>query len=329
MTKEKGSFENISRKFSFFLFASVWLVVIYHSNFRYYCNFIDVVGPAVISSFFYVSSFFFYRGITAENVMPRLKKRLQSVLLPYFLWNLIYMLLYCKQYEYNVVSVIRGFTVNPYCTPSWYLLTLFLYFLPAPLIRKALTKKWSTIVVLVLGGLTSYLGYVHFQKELALIPVVGGYLIRMAGYVGPFLLGAVIGSRHDDKLHVDWKRSVVALLTAVIMVYLIFHGIPAGWKYLLNILLPLVLWEAVPESLFTHMHFLKWFTDPILFINMSHWYVLFVLQTWAMKMNLGAGFVIFGCIVVAAFICCYALYYLMRWLLPGILGVLTGGRIKK
>lgn len=329
MTKEKDSFENISRKFSFFLFVSVWMVVIYHSNFRYYCNFIDVVGPAVISSFFYVSSFFFYRGITVENVLPRLKKRLQTVLLPYFLWNLIYMLLYCKEYEYTVASVIRGFTVNPFCTPSWYLLTLFLYLLPAPLIRKALEKRWSALLLLVIGGLISFLGYIYFQKELALIPVVGGYLIRMAGYVGPFLLGAVIGSRYDDKLHVNWKRSLVAIFAAGVMIYLIFHGIPAGVKYLFNVLLPVVLWEAVPESLFARLHFLKWFTDPILFINMSHWYVLFVLQSLAMKLDLGAGFVIFGCIVVAAFICCYALYYLMRWILPGVLGVLTGGRIKK
>ena len=96
MTKEKGSFENISRKFSFFLFVSVWMVVIYHSNFRYYCNFIDVVGPAVISSFFYVSSFFFYRGITVENVLPRLKKRLQTVILPYFLWE-------SKDFDYILV----------------------------------------------------------------------------------------------------------------------------------------------------------------------------------------------------------------------------------
>jgi hypothetical protein len=73
----------------------------------------------------------------------------------------------------------------------------------------------------MIGGLISFLGYIYFQKELALIPVVGGYLIRMAGYVGPFLLGAVIGSRYDDKLHVNWKRSLVAILAAGVMIYLI------------------------------------------------------------------------------------------------------------
>lgn len=245
--------EEVSRKFTYLSWGSILIVVLFHSDLRYFSSVINDLAVVSTSYFFCISAFFFYRGANGRTMAVRLKKRCITLLLPYFLWNSIYMILILLMNgkdSFSLSNVIRGFTVTPLCIPSWYLLTLFIFLIPAPLIKRAFDKTYSTVVLLALSVLIAWLGYLRFPQELAAIPFVGEYLIRMTMYLFPHLIGAVTGVRFHEKIYVGRKNCILGITGSFALIFLLLCDIPGEIRWLSQILLMLSLWEAVPEKLF-------------------------------------------------------------------------------
>lgn len=318
--------KEVSRKFSFFMLIFIFIVVLFHSDFRYFYPFIEDLTAVSTAYFFCASAFFFCRGLSGKNSVENLKKRCVTLLLPYFLWNLIYMILYFRADNFTFSGVIKGFTVNPICAPTWYLLTLFIFFVFVSLTKRMFCKTYLTVAVFLAGVLISYLGYIRFQQELATIPVVGGYLIRMAEYFTPFLIGAVVGNWFEEKIYVGWKNCVVGGISSVAILVLLLWGMPTEVRWFLWVLLPLTLWEAIPEKIFTNAGLLQVLTEPAFFINMVHCCLLVM---WKAVMG-STGFVtgkhLAAVNVILTLAVSYGLYYLLRLLMPGTIKVLTGNR---
>ena len=329
MMNSNAMSKEISRKFSFFMLGFILIVVLFHSDFRYYYPFIEQLTAVSTSYFFCVSAFFFYKGLSNENIATRLKKRCSTLLLPYLIWNLIYMLLFWDINNLSFFNVMKGFTVSPRCTPSWYLLTLFLFLIPAPLIKRAFCKVYSTIILLSLGIVISYLGYIRFQQELAVIPVVGGYLIRMAEYLTPYLIGGIIGTWFHQKIYVSWKKCMVGIISSCAIIILLLSNIPTEMRWLLWVILPLTLWESIPEKIFSYIGFLHFLTEAAFLINMMHCYFLFVWQSITRKNGLVAGKALSALNVIFTLLASYVLYYLLQLFMPKVLRILTGNRIRK
>lgn len=327
--KELGVSQDVSRKFSFFTLVFIIIVVLFHSDFRYYYPFIEQLTAVSTSYFFCTSAFFFYKGLNNESIAVCLKKRCKTLLLPYLLWNLIYMILGFGINNISLCNVIRSFTVNPYCTPSWYMLTLFIFMIPVPLIKRALCKGYSTIILLIGGIAISYLGYIKFQQELAVVPVVGGYLVRMAEYVTPYLIGGIIGTRFCQKIYVSWKKCIVGVISSCAIIVLLLFNISTELRWLLWVILPLTLWEAIPEKIFIHTKFLHLFTVPAFFINMTHCYLLFWWQSITVKNEFFTGKYLSALNVILTVLVSYLLYYLLKWFLPEGLQIITGNRVRK
>lgn len=329
-SKEPSVSKEVSRKFSFFMLGFIMIVVLYHSNFRYYYPFIEQLTAVSTSYFFCTSAFFFYKGLSNENFLTCLKKRYKTLLFPYLLWNLIYLILGFGTNQFSLSNVLKGFTVNPYCIPSWYMLTLFIFMLLTPVIKHAFCNVYSTIIALSLGIAISYLGYIRFQIELAMVPIVGGYLIRMSEYITPYLIGGIIGTWFSQKIYVGWKKSIVGvIMSSFIIIILLLFNIPAEIRWLLWVILPLALWESIPEKLFEHIRFLHIFTEPTFLINMLHCYLLFVWQSVTAKNEFITGKYLSALNVILTLFASYFLYYLFKFFMPKILQILTGNRIRK
>jgi len=311
MSNQTALPKEISLKFSLFSLGFVFIVILFHSDFRYYYPFIEDLTAVSTSFFFCVSAFFFYNGLEKGNIAARLRKRMVTLLLPYLLWNLIYLLLHIKFATLSAPYILRAFTVSPLCTPSWYLLTLFLFLLASPVVMRALQKTGSTVFLLLAGMGISYLGYLRFQVELASVPVIGGYLIRMTEYITPYLIGALIGYKFSKKLHVTWKHCVIGLLCFGTILGLLLCNIPSELRYLLWVLLPLALWEAIPEKIFAHIHFIRIFTGPAFWINMTHCYLLSVWADILAKVQLTMNIYGVAVQVVLTVITAYVLYVLL------------------
>ena len=103
--------KEISKKLSLFMLGFIFIVVLFHSEFRYVYPFIEDLTAISTSYFFCISAFFFYRGLHSENTLARLKKRCITLLLPYILWNLIYIVLYLRIYKFSFEHIIRSITI--------------------------------------------------------------------------------------------------------------------------------------------------------------------------------------------------------------------------
>ena len=324
--KENSIRKEVSNKFSVFMLIFVLSVVLFHSGLRYHYPFIEDLAAIANSYFFCVSAFFFYRGLTKQNIYERWKKR--TLLLPYMLWNLTYMILNMKYIQMDIGNIIKGFTVNNYCQPSWYLLTLFIFISCSFFIKEAFKNIYSTVIVLIVGITLSYCGYVLFQKELVSIPIIGGYLIRMSEYLTPYLIGGIIGTWFDKRIGTSIIINILGGVSSVLIVIILFANVTPGIRWLLWVVFPIVLWNAIPEKIFELLGFLKYITEPAFFISMLHCYFLNIgvgvgVKYWALTDKKGALFsVIFSVIV------CYAVYYLLKIFFPKILNIYTGNRMK-
>lgn len=326
MSQTRELSKEVSIKFSVFMLVFILIVVLFHSDFRYYYPMIEDLTVVSTSYFFCVSAFFFYRGLNSENINMRLKKRGATLLLPYFLWNVIYVILYFRKSHLSLHNLIIGFTVSPPCLPSWYILTLFIFFVPAPLIMRFLRRSYSTILLVMCGIVISYLGYIKLQEELATVPFVGVYLIRMAEYFTPYLLGAIIGTYFEKKIYVNWKNGIVGIVCSCIILIMLSTNISTELRWLLWILLPLTLWQSVPEKVFRYFKFLCWLTEPAFMINMVHCYLLYVWQGITLTTGITGKYLdLLNILLTLA--SAYVLYYSLKWFMPNILKILTGNRI--
>lgn len=321
--------KEVSIKISVYMLVYIFIVVLFHSDLRYYYPFIEELTAVSTSYFFCVSAFFFYKGLCTENIGTRLKKRCITLLLPYLLWNLIYILLYFRIYQFSIGDIWIRLTTNPVCVPSWYLLTLFIFFLGSPFIIRALNNRYTAILLVIVGVAISLMGYVVFQRELANVPVVGGYLVRMAEYITPYLIGACIGTWYSEKINVGIRNCMIGVIISCVIILLLMSNIPLGFRWFMWICLPITLWEMVPERIFKRMTFLLMFTEPAFLLNMMHCYFLFLWGKIMSCNNLLTGKYLAVFIVGLAVFSSYVLYYLLKLCLPGVLKVLTGNRMKR
>jgi len=322
----------ISLKFSVFSLLMTGIVVLYHSSFRYYYPSIEEIGPVSIFYFFCVSGFFFYRGLETDQIAGRIKKRVCSLLVPYFLWNVIYAFLnfvpHGRLSDYSLKTFVAMFTVSPVCVPSWYLLTLFLFTLLSPVLSIAYRKKGTTAILLLLGVSLSLAGYVWFQGVLANVPFAGGYLIRMSQYLPAFLIGGALGTWLDESLRVDRKKCCAGIFASAIILFILSRTDPAAEvRLLLLIVLPIALWEAVPERLFQNLEAVRFITEPVFFLTMTHYGLIGFWENVLTTLQPGWKVKVWNACVVAAAVCsAYLIYYLLKAAFPGLAGILTGSR---
>lgn len=121
------------------IFYSFWmtiLIVIYHlaphliklSNFNGGSprKFFETFGPIALNYFFAVSAYKFF--VSEKSCMDKLKKRLITLIVPYIVWNTIYISLYILQNGLpNLRSIILGYTLTPFDGPLWYIFVLYIY----------------------------------------------------------------------------------------------------------------------------------------------------------------------------------------------------------
>lgn len=122
----------------------------------------DRIGQIAVPGFFLLSAYLFYRNFGWNKLLPKWRSRLQSVLLPYFLWNGIYYLGYVIGSRLPLVSKAMGKGKIPiapdvffdallnyrYLHTFWYMKQLILMIMLAPLFYLFLKQLWSGLLFL-------------------------------------------------------------------------------------------------------------------------------------------------------------------------------------
>ncbi|MBR5686699.1 MAG: acyltransferase family protein [Prevotella sp.] len=238
--------DNISKTITFSRFPLIFLIVLLHTIVlgQTYPRGIDIpagkyvlldvvqfvsqreIGDLGVPAFFFISGFLFF-GMGKMDVYlwkGKLRKRVHTLLVPYLIWNTLFLLYYLVLSRFMDLSwgvkgqgasvylnAYLGFNESPFLSPLWFirdLMVLNVLSLPAYYIIKK-TGYWllPIFVLLFSMGIGYYLPYIGFRS------------------VVPFFLGAWFAVNHISFI-VEKNTNLLlmnVLFGALVFVVTIFH----------------------------------------------------------------------------------------------------------
>lgn len=140
------------------------------------------ISHVAVPVFFFLSGFLFLRGCDGwQQYGVKLKKRVRSVVIPYVVFNLIAIAVYCVK-AHTMVGIGEFWTmmvVRPQDFPLWYLKILMVMFVtvaPLMLLRQRLLD-----IVLLVALLAGYLVYGYVESPYAQL-LIGGTFFTLGAF---------------------------------------------------------------------------------------------------------------------------------------------------
>ena len=113
-------------------------------------------NSAAVPLFMIISGAVFFRDFSMKNYLPKLRRRLLTLLAPYLSWNILNMLFemlatrFLSQYfigrqpfVWSLKNILLGIFHYRYNDPFWFIFALMAFTLAAPLIDLLLKNKWT------------------------------------------------------------------------------------------------------------------------------------------------------------------------------------------
>ncbi len=204
------------------------------------------IGNIAVPCFFTISGFLFFYKFEWNQILSKFKRRIKTLLIPFVIWNTFVYLFYVgisgidafklERVNLSVTDYISA-VMNSYGSPMWYIRTLVVYVLVAPVIIWFWKKEWVAITTIVLLIASNYAGIsTRF---------ISNY------YLPIYLLGAYMALYHPDFIINKSNRCVRAVGTAGILIVvgisgaLTFLDLSGQWLYTLRLLGVLSFWFAL------------------------------------------------------------------------------------
>lgn len=246
-----------------------------------YC--VSVFCKMATPLFFFISALLFYRRCSFNDLERKFVSRVHTLLIPYLLWNIFFVLLY---FTLNHIPVIAdkmnmGSVLNTpkqiivaildsYHTDLWFVKNLMIFTVCSPVFLMFLKNKKLTILLLGLSiFMVFYLEPSH-KNIVKWIPV--------------YIMGAMSGYYWDDVrigkfLHGE-KSTLFNISVSVLFVLFYIHALFDETFYLYRIVTPILIWfitDAFFKKYISKMNVKKWMSY-MFFIYCTHHFVLNVLQ---------------------------------------------------
>ena len=295
----------------------------------------NTVSRLAVPWFFVISGFFLANKAFEENTSlsiwyrMSLHKRLMSLAIPYFLWNVIY-------YVFKILTGKCGFDVwhcfaqitgldyggySPACGQFWYVRCLFVYILLSPVFVAAIWRKWVGFTALAVLAVLWLFGASPLVRHIQ--PFNWSYML--------FFGSGLWIARHgvDDFWHNGVLKTVLAVVFVISSVFVVFDmawgrmaersmilsGLPLMWfcsKWIVQMMNPM-------RGLWSLAFFV--YAAHVIFISVTNTVLLKVMSVGPVYHFVGYLGKIF-CSIAA----CLALGWLMRKYAAKLLALLSGGR---
>ena len=123
----------------------------------------DVLPPVAVPLFFIISGYAFFRNFTIKKYPQKLKSRIRTLLIPYLIWNTIWMLFQfavsyspVSQYfvgraklELNVLNVFLSIFHWKANGPFWFIFNLMVFMIASPLIYYLMKNRYVGIISII------------------------------------------------------------------------------------------------------------------------------------------------------------------------------------
>lgn len=153
-----------------------------------------IIAPSIINVavplFFLISGILFFRNYNWNKLLSKYKSRIKSIVIPYFLWNLIYTLVAVffsvsiigkymgdawKMSPVSVENVINGVLFHKFLPMFWFLAYLMLYIAISPAIYLLINDKKIGFIFICLYLVLLSFGVRYVSDDLLLYSL-GGYV---------------------------------------------------------------------------------------------------------------------------------------------------------
>ena len=290
-------------------------------------------GPGM-SWFFGITGFLLFRGLSFQNVGGKIKKRVFSLLVPYVLWCLLFVLksLLLRQQRwtlYDVFAQLFFFRTWPPLASFWYVYTVFLLALLSPLLLLAYKNK--TVGAAFIMAVT-FLAAGHTNFQLYLGNGHSYYFGNILMYLPAYLVGCFYGGIYQEDSREANLASLRYLVLFLLFGYLMHYWVDDIFMIMNVAVMPVLMLYLlpVPEKLknrniygllffiyATHEAFIGVILEPI--------YRVLLKVSWLTPVS---G--LLGRSLCAVLVCLVnvAVCRLMRRFTPRTLKLLSGGRIK-
>lgn len=286
--------------------------------------------------FYFISALLFYRDCEWKNLPQKLYRRIFTLLIPYLLWNLFFILVY---YILRHIPFIASRMNMPHSldtakdwllalyhcrfTPLWFIKYLIFFNILSPAILAIIKNKWVGLVAVIGFTIAGYL--------------LGWSSISLEYNAAIYLAGAVAGRYlyapgQNDSGPVLVRKHIWTLLPmAIVFMALYVAGMESyDALYLFKIAGPIVIWFAVdmiiPESIGSRWKIKPWMLCTF-FIYATHQFLLNVEQTIVRSILPGTPLVLNLTFVITPVITIFVIVFIARLFSDTkVYKILTGGR---
>ena len=343
-----------SKKITILMLVYTIIILLYHINyfkinteyafntliFNAFINVLNEYSKVALSFFFLMTGFLFYWNIdygedcTIQNqIIPKIKRRTFSLLLPFVMWNVITLLfdVILNNASLRVIDIIIGFSVDPFDGPLWYIFAIILFTLFSPLVfwmKKKNSDNFLYVVIVVwLGTFLAGRYYMFIDTHLT----YGYAFSRIIYYLPSYLLGMLIGM-YDPELLNSTNRECV-IISRIIIAYSVI-SFALGHNGLLYFVLPILSFYSISNECSIDGKFKSLFDISFLIYAAHRLGIPFCKLIYnklfgniAVYGIQGIGIKIISAVIIISG--CWIFYILFRKLCPSVLYLLTGGRVKK
>lgn len=292
----------------------------------------DVAVPL----FFFISALLFYRKCEWQDIPTKLYRRIFSLLIPFLLWNLIFVAIYFAlrkiPFTASRMNLVDSLDTakdwllaiwHTKFTPLWFIKYLIFFNLLSPAILLLIKNKWV--------GMTALLALLVAVGRLGL----GSFSLWYSAPI--YLAGALVGrylyapGQNDAgpllKENVDWLKWIfIAAFAALYIVSLKVEGLVYWYKFAG----PIIIWFAV-DLLIPNVIGQRWTIKPWMgytfFIYATHQFLLNVEQALVRSFLPGTPLVLNLTFIVTPVITILAIIFVASFFSKTkVYKVLTGGR---
>ncbi len=262
-----------SRKFRFFSFAFTLILVLYHGQLDMFSEknsiqtilpmisrFYSYLGSIGMSYFFMTSGYLLYYNISETSPIEKAKKRIRSLLIPFLVWNGIYMLFEVTTKKTplgGMFDILYHFSIAPYNGPLWYVFVVFfLSLLSIPVVIIKRRHERYLICVLIFCCIISIL--IYGFKTLELFGLTEDnyfimWLTRVFRYLPSYIVGCAIGLYKSNSVNMAFSKSkylVCFLAFFLSALWMAFEDLPPVIRQFIATIQPVLIWMIIDNSHF-------------------------------------------------------------------------------
>ena len=341
-----------SNKIKYFTFIFTLLIVVYHARgeFRsayasialfqdYLVELYSLFGHFAMAFFFMTTGYLLYNNLTKDNACEKIKRRVKSLLIPFIIWNVIFMIaeiVILHRPINGIYDLLIGFSFFPYDGPLWYVFAIFVLSLLATLIIRITDKRIHKAIVIIIS-LVSLFIYFYFYTTISVSESKEfiTWIVRFCGYFPCYLVGSYIGLFHKESIEKTicnkYKTIIKVLLIVCTIIWVIIID-SLYFKEILTIASPILLWLIFDGEFFEKP--LSEYVKNSFIIYASHGIVVsFVTKFIEPKListsNLSLAFVLlqpYLCAFVVYILCYIGVLLLSKFGLSKVVNIISGNR---